>query len=72
MRYFFPGFAILTLLGCNLADDKPSDFRQRQDRMLEDPFGAGTGLDETDISGGGTTDFRKDAFKRDVNSVFSP
>ena len=63
---------VVTVMGCNMNEDPPSDYRQRQDRMLADPFGAETGVDETDISGGGLTDFRKDAFKRDVNSVFDP
>jgi hypothetical protein len=57
--------------GCAGGDDKPSNMRARQDEALRDPFNYAP-TDRTDISGGGITDFKTDAFMKDVNSVFSP
>ena len=47
--------------------------RQRQDEALRDPMGySSDAADRTDISGGGTADLKKDALKKDINSVFNP
>ena len=58
-------------VGCAGGDEKPSDMRARQDQALRDPFNYSLN-DRTDISGGGMTDFKSDAFMKDVNSVISP
>ena len=57
--------------GCN-EDNPPTGIRQRQDAALQDPFNYSPYDDRTDISGGGLMEFKKDAFKKDVNSVLSP
>jgi hypothetical protein len=58
--------------GCSAAtDEKPSSMRTRQDEALRDPFNYSP-TDRSDISGGGMSDFKSDAFMKDVNSVFSP
>jgi hypothetical protein len=60
------------VLGCE-SDQKPTGMRQRQDQALKDPFNYSPYDDDrTDISGGGLTTFKKDAFKKDVNSVLGP
>lgn len=62
--------ALLVFAGC---DSQPSTMRQRQDDAMRDPMNYSPHVsDQTDISGGGTTEFKKDAFKRDVNSVINP
>jgi len=62
----------LAAVGCQ-QEDKPSDIRARQDAALRDPMNFGSDVgDRTNISGGGFMDFRKDAFKKDVNAVFNP
>ena len=58
--------------GCD-SNEKNPGMRQRQDRALKDPFNYSPYDDDrTDISGGGMTEFKKDGFKKDVNSVLSP
>lgn len=62
--------ALLVLVSC---DSQPSDMRRRQDEAMRDPMNYSPRVSEVnDISGGGTTEFKKDAFKRDVNSVINP
>ena len=61
---------MLVVGGC-AEDEKPSGFRERQDKALDDPFNYSP-HDQTDISGGGLMELKKDAFKRDVDSVFNP
>jgi hypothetical protein len=59
-------------VGCAGGEEKaPSNMRARQDEALRDPFNYSP-TDRTDVSGGGITDFKSDAFIKDVNSVFSP
>ena len=61
------------LPGC--ADEpRPSGFRERQNAALADPWNYSPFSDpaKPSVSGGGTTDFNKGAFKRDVDSVFNP
>jgi hypothetical protein len=60
----------LFLGGCS-DEQKPTGMRERQDRALEDPFNYDAN-DRTDISGGGLMELKKDAFKKDVDSVFNP
>ena len=58
--------------GCAGSEEKkPSNMRARQDEAMRDPFNYSP-TDRTDISGGGITDFKSDAFMKDVNSVISP
>lgn len=58
--------------GCEPSAES-AGMRKRQDRALKDPFNYSPYDDDrTDISGGGLTDFKKDDFKKDVNSVLSP
>ena len=60
-------------LGCgSLETDKPSGLRERQERALNDPFGYSPNDDRSDISGGGLMELKKDAFKKDADSVFNP
>ena len=62
----------LFVVGGCAEDEKPSSgLRERQDKALEDPFNYSP-HDRTDISGGGLMELRKDAFKKDVDSVFNP
>ena len=49
----------------------PALSRQSQD-ALRDPYGYSPDFQETDISGGGLSDFDRDAFNKDLNSVFDP
>ncbi len=64
--------ALVVAAGC--ADEKGPTARERMDAALNDPFNYSPFKDHKndDISGGGLMEFQKDAFKRDVNSVFSP
>jgi hypothetical protein len=66
--------------GCADAGDGPNA-DQRQDAALADPFGYGPTAEslqtderqrQSDISGGGITDFDRDGFKRDLDTVFNP
>ncbi len=69
MRRWIYIMALLAMGGC--ASDQPS-MTERQEKAIANPWGYSPGLDRTDISGGGITDFKKDAFKKDVDDVFSP
>jgi hypothetical protein len=63
----------LVFLAAGCADRPPSDFRSRQDRALASPYEYSPFKgDSASVSGGGMTDFKKDDFKHDVNSVFAP
>jgi len=70
MKWIFM-FAILGAgaAGCS---ETESTAGQRQEDALRDPFNYSPYGEDVNVSGGGTADFRKDAFKRDVNSVFNP
>jgi hypothetical protein len=47
--------------------------RDRQDSALNDPMNYKMDTKEhNDISGGDTAELRKDALKKDLNSVFNP
>lgn len=71
MRRSLPLLMLAILIG-GCADD--STMRQRQDSALRDPFNYSPygKSNPDDISGGGTMEFKKDAFNRDVKSVFNP
>ncbi len=67
---------LLALLACGsvsgCAEEQRPTPKQKQDAVLRDPWNYSPFDDRTDVSGGGISDFKKDAFKKDVNSVFSP
>jgi hypothetical protein len=70
-------FAIGSLFAVGCAETskpttQPSTVRERQDAALQDPFGYGGSTEKIDITGGGLTDFNKNSFKRDVDSVMNP
>jgi hypothetical protein len=46
--------------------------RQRQDQALKDPFNYSPNIQDDAVGGGGTLDFKKDAFRRDVQHVLDP
>lgn len=78
MRPIILASLVLSLVaaGCNVYEGSPSDqprrIQDRQKQALKDPFRYSPDLGDNDISGGGIRDFDKSAFKRDVDSVFSP
>jgi hypothetical protein len=54
-------------------DERAAEMRHRQDDALKDPMNySANPLDRSDISGGGLMDFKKDAFKKDVDSALNP
>ena len=59
--------------GCQEQEKTGPSMRQKQDAALADPWNYSPhDADRTDISGGGLGEFKKDAFKRDMDSVFNP
>jgi len=48
-----------------------SSVRDRQDTALKDPMNYTPTVDRN-VSSGGITDFKSDALKKDLNSVFNP
>jgi len=69
MKYLL--LVAIFIAGCS-SEPTPT-IRQRQDAALKDPMNYSPNAgDRTDISGGGMTDLKKDALKKDLNSVFSP
>lgn len=63
----------ILLYGCtdNSAKREPTA-QERQEQLLNDPFGYKAREEKYDISGGGLTDFDKDAFKKDLDNVLNP
>jgi len=63
-------FALVFVVGCS----DGTTMEQRQNQALRDPFNYSPyrDYDPTNVSGGGLTDFNKDAFKKDLNSVLNP
>ena len=61
------GLAMLMGVGCADKAETPAP-----DRALADPMHYKPGFEESDISGGGLTEFNKKAFRRDVDGVFNP
>ena len=62
---------------------RPPTASERQDAILADPFGYGPTLDEAaateaakepppTVSGGGTGEFDRRGFRRDLDAVFNP
>lgn len=70
MKWLLMVAVLAAVVGCS-SDE--GTMRQRQDEALRDPWNYSPYRnDPSDVSGGGMADFKKDAFKRDVNSVFGP
>jgi hypothetical protein len=70
MKWLMSIAILAAIAGCS-SDE--SSVKQRQDEALRDPWNYSPYRnDPSDVSGGGIADFKKDAFKRDVNSVLSP
>ena len=65
---------LLCTSGCSdkNPDAKQKTTRERQQDALRDPFGYSPHVENTDISGGDLGNFDKDAFGKDVDSVFNP
>jgi hypothetical protein len=61
--------ATLALFGCS--SDTPSSQDDPTTRALSDPMNYSPNQDD-DITGGGLTDFNKDAFKKDMDHVLNP
>ena len=59
---------VFVVAGCA----EESTIHERQDKAMKDPYNYSPFEDRTDISGGGLMEFKKDAFKKDVGSVFNP
>ncbi len=69
------GLSSAVLVGCadgTSGTTRPSSVRERQDAALRDPFNYSPDIGQSDISGGGLTEFDKDGFKKDVDRVFNP
>jgi hypothetical protein len=56
--------------GC-ASSNEPS-MRERQDAAMRDPFSYGSDSKPRSVSGGSTSEFDRDAFKRDMNRVLNP
>jgi hypothetical protein len=62
--------AALAAAGCG--QDEKSTAPQRQEKVLTDPFHYSPFDKNPDVSGGGIGEFRKEAFKKDVDNVINP
>ncbi len=60
----------LALAGC--ADGPSTRPSTWADQAEQDPYNFNPKMEKHDISGGGLTDFDKDAFKKDLNHVLNP
>ena len=65
-------FVITTGCSDKNPDAKQKTTHERQQDALRDPFGYSPQVENTDISGGDLGHFDKDAFGKDVDSVFNP
>lgn len=67
--------AALAVLSAGCGPDKPpaeetdTSWSDSQRRALNDPMNYRPEVDRTDISGGGLTDFDREGFKRDMDSL---
>ena len=61
---------VLGMAGC--AADEKSGVQQRQEEMLENPYGYKPEQKKYDISGGDLGNFDRDAFGKDMDSVLNP
>lgn len=64
--------AILFAIGCgSSATTQPSDY-DRQQQALRDPFHYNPDPNKTDYTVSGSSEFDKNAFKRDLDHVLNP
>ena len=59
-------------LGCSEKKSHQPTARERQDRALKDPFGYKPDWNDTNVSGGGTSDLDKDGLRKDLKNVLDP
>jgi hypothetical protein len=76
VRYVVVALVICTAAGAcadkNQPTSRPATARERQERALRDPFEVGRDEDMPSVSGGGTRDFDRKGFKRDVDRFWNP
>jgi hypothetical protein len=71
-------FAMLVLAALGCADNhqqpttRPLSADEKQAAVMKDPWGYGATGENVDITGGKISEFDKKAFKKDVDTVFSP
>ena len=65
------GLAFVSL-GCSEKKSHQPTARERQDRALKDPFGYKPDWNDTNVSGGGTSDLDKDGLRKDLKNVLDP
>jgi hypothetical protein len=71
-RIIFLAACCALLVGCAQDNTPRSTMRQRQDQAMKDPFGFQPSFNPDSVGGGGTLDFDKNAFRRDVREVVDP
>ncbi|MGD1275895.1 MAG: hypothetical protein ABR964_01570 [Tepidisphaeraceae bacterium] len=64
--------AALCVGACATPAGSPGSDSDPTTRALSDPMNYSPGWDDTDVTGGGTTDFNSKAFKKDVDHVVNP
>lgn len=69
-RWLLVLMAALAVGGCG--SDEKTTMPERQEKLIEDPFHYSPFENKNDVSGGGIGEFRKEAFKKDVDSVLNP
>jgi hypothetical protein len=70
-----PAAFCILLVGCAYpapTTQPTSGTHQRQQKALADPFGYSPEFGNTDVSGGGISDFDRGGFERDMNNVLDP
>ena len=67
---------LLVTAGCAQSDssnrDDMSDMYNQQSKALADPFNYSPDMSDTDISGGGTSNFDSKGFDKDANDLANP
>jgi hypothetical protein len=56
----------------NHPTSQPASARERQERALRDPYGYDRAEEMPSVSGGGTREFDRKGFKRDVDRFWNP
>ena len=69
---------VLSVAGCAGNDKaaspttRPASAAERGDRALKDPFKYSPDWSDTDVGGGGTADFDRKGFQKDLGHVLMP
>ncbi len=65
---------LLLILGCTdtAPTTRPDGTYERSQQALRDPFGYSPDIEKTDISGGGISEYDKDAMRKDMQNVLDP